>query len=142
LPSKEVHGITVLSGGSVVPGYSVVELSTIASHRLVNQDWGDKFLQIFLARTPNHFLGVHNRGRVSTIQKRQFSSREFVLAKNQVQSRLKALKKALVSIQEIVMPHSEEAKMSLVYDGIEMKVYQRDEGSDFLPDALVREFTK
>ncbi|KAG6845626.1 hypothetical protein H0H87_006679 [Tephrocybe sp. NHM501043] len=139
--SKAFPDIIVIPGGTVVPQSSIVELTTRSIHNALNFDWKESYPQLFLSQTAHHFLAVHARGRFEQINKRKLESPELKdIALREIQEDLKKLRRLLELIKVLVMKHGEQGRLSLVCQGGDLKVYERDNQASCLPDEVLQLF--
>lgn len=133
--------ITVIPGGSIVPQSSIIELTTRSVRNAANYDWAESYPQLFLSQTPHHFLAVHDRGRFQAVNKRKLESMELKqVAANSIQKGLKQLRLVLDIIKELAVKHGERGRLSLVFQGGELRVYERTSQTSCLPDDVLQKF--
>lgn len=114
--------VTIISGGSVVPQSSIVELTTRSVHNATSFDWAENYPQLFLSQSAHHFLAVHERGRFREVNKRKLESAELKkVAADSIQAGLKKLRRLLDIIKELAIKHGERGRLSLVCQGGELK---------------------
>ncbi|KAF7297462.1 hypothetical protein MIND_00979900 [Mycena indigotica] len=134
------NGLTVLEGGTHIPHTSLVELTTRTERRAQQMDWPENFPQLFLAQTPNHFVGVHNRGRFASVVKRQLGRGEFAQVEQQVQPSLRILGAVLKEIAALVKAYGERGRLTLVCREGQLRVYERVSMESCLPDEMLERF--
>jgi len=136
--------LTIMEGGAEVANSAVVELTTRSQTNIRNNgfDWKDAYPQLFFSQTAHHFLAIHTRGRFVDIQKRKLSSEELQNMAKDAQVELKKVRKALEMIQEVVIEHGKEGRISLVCTQGKLKVYQRSSDESCLPESALRFFEK
>ena len=117
-----------------------MESSTRSEIALANLNWRDIYSQLFLGQTPQHILGVHRRGNFSKIEVRRLDDPELRGLNAVSQHVFRQLRVVLGSIQEIMVEHSRRGTLSLVYQGRELKVYERMGGGDCVPSDVLRRF--
>ena len=132
--------LTVIRGGSYNPQASIVELTTLSERRRENFEWSETFPQLFLSQTPHHFLGLHDRGKFITVEKRKLGSSDLRVVEQNAQANLKALKRALELIKDIVVEGGQRGRLSLVCQNGEMKVYERIGQESCLPEEIMERF--
>jgi len=133
--------VTVISGGSVVPQSSIVELTTRSVRNATSFDWAENYPQLFLSQSPHHFLAVHERGRFTQVNKRKLESAELKkFATESIQANLKKLRRLLDIIKELAIKHGERGRLSLVCQGGDLKVFKRTSQESCLPDSLLQRF--
>ena len=135
------NDIIILSAGRLVPQSSILEMTTRSERNVLTYDWKENYPQLFLSQTPHHFLAVHRAGTFSRIEKRQLNDAELKERHAQNEPGFKRLHSLLVTIQELVIVHGNEGRLSLVCkDGL-LKVYERKREESFLPDEVMERFT-
>lgn len=133
--------ITVISGGSYIPQSSIVELTTRSERNASTFDWKESYPQLFLSQTPHHFLGIHQRGRFTAVNKRKLDSPELKkIATDYIQGDMKKLRHVLSVIKELAVKHGERGRLSLVCRGGELMVYERVSQDSCLPDEFLQRF--
>ena len=115
-------------------------MATRSERNVTQFDWDDSYPQLFLSHTMNHFLAVHTNGRFTRIVKRRLDSPEMKSIGDRVQPALRRLKSVLESIQELVMLHGKDGRLSLVCQGGVLKVYKRASTESFLPSDILARF--
>ncbi|KAJ7162824.1 hypothetical protein C8R46DRAFT_1101622 [Mycena filopes] len=134
------HGLTITDGGAPVPHASLVELTTRSEKRQFDFDWKDAYPQLFFSQTPHHFLAVHNRGRFGEVNKRKLASTEMRAIERQIQPSLKKLRVALDTIKAIVVEHGQRGRLTLVFRGGKLQVFERTSEASCLPDEVMARF--
>ncbi len=142
-PETKIQGLgnphqtlTVKRGGFLVPESAILELSTVSSKRVDTYDWAEKLPQLYISNTPQHFLGVHDRGQFLRTDKQRTVNME----PGSLMQDLAKLKRVLEMIQEIVVDHGKKGRLTLVRDGSEIKVYARESVEACLPAAYMKKF--
>lgn len=138
IPLSRNRTLTVKRGGQSVPQNSLLELATVSHKRLDAYDWDHHFPQLYVSNTPQHYLGVHDRGRFIEYQKRRTSEMKGDIAR--VSRNLRKLKNLLETIQEIVVEHGKSGRLSLVRVGTGIDVYNRSSQASCLPEAYMKKF--
>lgn len=136
--SQTPYSLNIVNGGYEAKSATIMELTTRFEGRVAQFDWTDKFTQIYLSQTPHHVLAVHNRGRFSEIRRSKLS--EFQELEGKLQPDMKALRKALDIVQQLVIEHGQRGRLTLVCrDGV-LKVYERTSQDSSLPDHMMALF--
>ncbi|KAJ7046383.1 hypothetical protein C8F04DRAFT_1064120 [Mycena alexandri] len=138
--SQTAHGLTVIDGGAIVPHSSIVELTTRSEKRQLEFDWKDAYPQLFFSQTPHHFLAVHNRGRFEMVNKRKLASSELRGVEQQIQPSLKKLRVALDTIKAVVLKHGQRGRLTLVFRGGKLQLFERMSQTSCLPDEVMARF--
>ncbi|EAU85879.2 hypothetical protein CC1G_02902 [Coprinopsis cinerea okayama7 len=132
--------VNVIKGGYEVSPSAIMELSTRSEYKQHEYDFKELYPQLFFSQTTHHVLAVHNRGRFSAIHRRKLSSPELQQVDIELQPSLKAVRKALKVIQDLVIEHGQRGRLSLVCkDGV-LRVYERTSVESCLPDHLMELF--
>jgi hypothetical protein len=135
------NSLLIIEGGSKIPQSAIVELQTRSETSKYPQNWQETYPQLFLSQTPHHYLGIHSRGRFHTCQKRELETDiENLVEVNLVQDNLKKLRRALKTIQQIVVQSGQRGRLSLVCQGNELRVFERSSQDSFLPDDIMQRF--
>ncbi|RXW19074.1 hypothetical protein EST38_g6772 [Candolleomyces aberdarensis] len=138
--SQSPFNLNIIQGGYEAKPPTIMELTTRFEGRLKDFDWEDKYNQIFFSQTPHHVLAVHNRGRFSEIQRRKLSDPQFQDIDKKMQPGFKALRKALGTIQQLVIENGHRGRLTLVCKDKELKVYERTNQDSCLPDHMIALF--
>lgn len=136
--SQSPYSLNIVDGGYEAKSAAIMELTTRFEGRVAQFDWMDKYVQLYLSQTPHHVLAVHNRGRFSEIRRSKLS--EFKDMEDRLQPDMKALKKALDTIQQLVIEYGQRGRLTLVCQGGVMKVYERTSQDSGLPDHMMALF--
>ena len=136
--SQTSYSLNILNVGYEAKSATIMELTTWLEDRVAQFDWTDKFTQIYLSQTPHHVLAVHNRGRFSEIRRSKLS--EFQELEEKLQPDMKALRKALGIIQQLVIEHGQRGRLTLVCKSGVLKVYERTSQDSSLPDHMMALF--
>jgi hypothetical protein len=140
-PSKPAPDLTIIDGGSLAPQTSIIETKTRSQRNFTtNFKWEDFGPQLFLSRTPNMFVGVHERGTFTSIEKEQFRSLEMREVTREAQGYLKKMVCALQDIVDLVRKEGNGRKLSLIYQDGVMKLYERSTGREALPTEFMLKF--
>ncbi|KAF8580649.1 hypothetical protein K439DRAFT_1415180 [Ramaria rubella] len=133
--------LSILTRGTLVPQSALLELKT-RSFRSVNQfDWDDTYTQLFLSRTPNIFLCVHQTGTFQEVRKRTLAELETQVMARKAYEGLRKLRDILKGVQDILKEEGEGARLSLVCrHGAEIVVYERKSKDGLLPKEILRKF--
>lgn len=132
------YTLNIVTGGYEAKSAAIMELTTRFEGRAAQFDWTDKYLQLYLSQTPHYVLGLHNRGRFSDIQRRKLS--EFQDLEDKLQPDLKALRKVLDTMQQLVVEHGQRGRLTLVCKNGVLKVYERTSQDSSLPDQMMALF--
>lgn len=132
--------ITIVRGGYQVPQSAIMEMTTRSERNVVNLDWKENYPQLFLSQTSQHILGVHSRGFFRSIQIRRIDSPEMRAIDTACQKSFKQLTAFLKVIQDLVIEHGERGRLSLVCQGGNLKVYERESQKSCLPDDVMDRF--
>jgi hypothetical protein len=138
-PSKE---LIVQKGGTYdVPQSSLLEITSRSIKRRSEPvNWTNDYPQLFFSATPYHFTGIHERGNFKEYQKRHTDDEEFKQVYQDAQPALRKLVKVLKEIQGIVINAGQRVRLSLLYkDGV-VRVFEREDMTDCLPQAEMQSF--
>ncbi|KAF9017281.1 hypothetical protein BDZ89DRAFT_1074911 [Hymenopellis radicata] len=113
--------LTVKRGGFLVPQSAILELSSVSYKRADTYEWAESLPQLYMSNTPQHFLGVHDRGRFLRYAK----LRTVNLDKGALMQNLAILG---------------QGRLTLVRDGPEVRVYARESDEACLPEAYMKKF--
>ncbi|KAJ7055940.1 hypothetical protein C8F01DRAFT_993761 [Mycena amicta] len=142
VPFISEYGLTVIEGGNQIAHDSLVELTTRTQRRAQDMDWTENYPQLFLSQTPNHFLGIHNRGRFVQVVKRVLGRGEFATVEKGMQPSLRKLRKLLAVIAQLVRAHGERGRLTLVCREGTLRVYERESMESCLPDEVLERFAE
>lgn len=129
-PTLQFPHVAVIRAGSRVPQSHLIELKTYSRG---GKGWGDSYPQLFLSQTPHIYYGTHKDGIFAGIKKFTLGEPHLEPIDESAQAGFKKLKVLLTTIQEIVRKYGTDGRISLVYDGKELGVYQREESGNCLP---------
>ena len=132
--SSDPLGIKIVRGGSSnVPQTHLLEIKTHGGMRI---NWAKTYPQLYLSQTPNIYHAFHKNGRFTSIEKFVLGQSELAGLESTWQVRFKRLRKLLGVIQSLVLRYG-ETRISLVYAGRTLSIYQIPQGEKCLPeDAL------
>lgn len=117
-----------------VPQSALVELTT--RRRIKNQAWGYKHMQTCLSQTSNLICAVHQNGVFhKVVEKKNLDS-----VNGERESKLRLLRGALEDVQQLVIRSGLRGRLTLVYEDMVMKVYQRNLENSLLPDEYLEMF--
>lgn len=130
--------LTILRGGYEVAQSALIELTTRTERRASEFDWVDPYPQLFLSQTPNHYLGVHDRGEFRSLRKNKLGAPAFAQVENSAQASLRKLCALLKTIKAEVVGAGERGRLSVVCVSGTLMVYQRTSEEGCLPrDVMV-----
>jgi len=127
--------IDVIRAGAAVPQNALVELTTKSRPK-----WAGAYPQLFFAQTPHHYSAVHDDGRFHGVVKRNVGDAELKKVEAELQTDFQRLGRALRDIQELVVGHGIDGRLSLVYDNREIKVFERTSAGSYLPERVLGRF--
>lgn len=139
-PHSQSPPLTIIPSGTEMPQNSMIEITTRNAMRIAEMDWRELFIQLYLSASPHFYLGVHQRGYFTEVQKKSlYEDQRFVKERRGAEASLKKLGKVLKRIQELVREHGKGKKLSLVCrsaDGMEsLKVYEQKTDDGELPET-------
>ncbi|KAJ6538007.1 hypothetical protein B0H19DRAFT_1213651 [Mycena capillaripes] len=140
LAPNSSHGLIVIEGGAVVPHSSLVELTTRTERREAEFDWNGAYPQLFFSQLPYHFLAIHDRGHFVAVKKRKLASTELQAIERQVQPNLKRLRAALDVIKDLVVEYGQRGRLTLVFRGGSLQVFERTSSASCLPKEVMARF--
>ncbi|KAK0232579.1 hypothetical protein IW262DRAFT_1451024 [Armillaria fumosa] len=117
-----------------VPQSALVELTTKRGSK--NRAWGYKHMQTCLSQTPNLICAVHQNGVFNKVVKRK----NLDSVNGDRESKLRLLRGALEDIQQLVIRSGLRGRLTLVYEDMVMKVYQRNPENSLLPEEYLEMF--
>lgn len=122
--------VRVVDGGTLVPQSSLLELKTCSLNKMTLKK-SKAFPQLFFSRTPYLYIGGHVDGRFSEILQTDVSAGDLQRQHDALvtSGALKRLVVALRRIQEVVRKSGKEGRLTLIFEGKALKVYQRDVGA-------------
>lgn len=142
--TSKCNGLTIReslpSTSYTVPHSSLVELTTRAERRVAEFDWNDAYPQLFFSQTPHHFLGVHNRGRFTAVDKQKLASPKMRDVERTIQPSLQKLRAALDVIKAVVVKHGQRGRLTLVCRDGELQVFERISQASCLPEDVMARF--
>ena len=138
--SEDKDGLCIRQGGILVDQDNLAELTTISKRRRDLFDWAETYPQLFLSQSPNHFLGVHERGRFEAIEQRKLGSDDLRSVEQSLQGVLWQLRYLLDTIKALVVKHGKSGRLSLVCQGGELMVYKRSSADSCLPEDILARF--
>lgn len=135
-----VAGVEIVPSGTLVAQSRTIELVTCSRKFINTFSWGENYPQLFLSQTAHHFLGLHDFGTFSKIEKRTLES----LAKGRVgeeqQGDLKKLGKILRTIYDRVVEKGDGVSLSLVCVGGTLSLRSRTDKKRALPMEVLEMF--
>ncbi|KAH9947480.1 hypothetical protein B0H21DRAFT_789871 [Amylocystis lapponica] len=134
---KGAPDVKIIRAGTQVPQDSVIEMTTRSKMNAVQFNWTDAYPQLYLSQTSHHFLAVHERGRFDTITKRTLGDPELKRVDANGQPGFKKLRKLLQDIQELVVEHGQLGRLTLVCRDGALKVFERINKADCLPESVL-----
>ena len=129
--------IDIIMGGREVPQGTLVEMTCRAEGKL---KWADSYPQLFLTQIPHFFLATHNNGVVTHISDNKLSSENMIEKNKTLQPAFRKLKLVLEMIQESAVLHGNGARLSLMCQKGELKIYKRKSQESCLPEDILRRF--
>jgi hypothetical protein len=141
-PSPNVPDIQVVKSDHVVPQSHLIEVTTLSEQRARTDCfvWKEAFPKLYLSSTNNHYLGIHDRGNFTRVEKRTLGTGELAIEEQRAQPSLQKLKRILKAIQNMVVDHGQSGRLSLVCQGGELKVYKRNSMETCLPESILERF--
>lgn len=137
---EDGYGLRIRQAGSYVPQSNIIELATVSIVRhSKGYDWSEAYPQIFLSHTPHHYLAVHKNGRFEFVEKRDLGT-DFLDVEESEQPALRKLRQVLGAIKDIVVEHGNKGRLTLVQQGGELKVYERNSKASCLPEEILKKF--
>ncbi|KAI0310145.1 hypothetical protein OF83DRAFT_1166709 [Amylostereum chailletii] len=132
--------LNIVNAGSEVPQSAIVELTTRSERWFHTFDWAEALPQLYLSATPHLYVGLHNRGTFSEVRKYELNGQEMGERKRTAAASFLKLARTLEGIQELVVEHGEEGRLSLVCQEGVLKVYSRVSAASCLSDELRKRF--
>ncbi|TFY75224.1 hypothetical protein EWM64_g8788 [Hericium alpestre] len=118
--SASPPGLQIIRAGSEVPHRSVIELKTSSKKHI---RWSDIFPQLYLSQTPWFYVGFHEKGTFTEVQKSNML--EMKEQRKDLEGRLRQLGQTLEMIQELAIAHGTKKCLSLVCQSGVLTVYER-----------------
>lgn len=126
-PANSKANIKILSGGTLVPQASLVEMKTRMSKNLF--DSHDTFPQIYLSQTPLLFLAYHEWGTFYSHGFHEIKLGEMKSELASAQTGLRQLGVVLREIYRLVKEHGKDRQaLSLIFRDGKMVLYKRKGG--------------
>ncbi|CCL99525.1 uncharacterized protein FIBRA_01543 [Fibroporia radiculosa] len=138
--SASTPELDIIRAGSQVLHDCVIELTTRSRNYIHQYDWVDAYPQLYLSQTKHHFLAAHGRGEFTAITKRTLGSPEMNAIDAQLQAGFRKLRRALEEIQELVIEHGKEGRLSLVFSRGKLQVFKRSGQDSCLPEKMLARF--
>lgn len=132
--------LTVLSGGSVVPQSSLIELKAASYKNAKRPKWSDVYPQLCLSQTPWLYRGIHHDGEFTSVEKKSLTSPELTIFAERAVSAMAKLHQALRVIKDIVVAGGPEGRLSLVLEDRQLKVFRRRDEASCLPAEVIARF--
>jgi hypothetical protein len=129
-PTLRFPHVAVIRAGTHVPQSHLIELKT---HSRSGKDWTKTYPQLFLSQTPHVYYGNHRGGNFLEIKKFTLGAPHLEPIDRNAQVGFKKLKALLTTIQGVVRRYGTDRRISLVCQGRELRVYQRENSGSFLP---------
>ncbi|KAK0448469.1 uncharacterized protein EV420DRAFT_1711802 [Desarmillaria tabescens] len=130
--------LTVVAAGKPIANECTVELATRkAGNSLL---WREKYLQMYFSQTPELFIGKQKDGCFTDIQRKTIESLSYV--GDNVQKRLRVLRKALHDIQALVSKFGSTGRLSLIGRDKDLLVFERSTSDSCLPDEYLKRFKR
>jgi len=129
-PTLHSPHVAVIRAGSPVPQSHLIELKTYSRS---GKAWSRSYPQLFLSQTPHVYYGVHKGGSFSEIKKFTLGERHLEPIDQNAQLGFKKLRVALAAVQELVRKYGAGGRISLVCEGKDPGVYQREKTGSCLP---------
>ncbi|KAF9522594.1 hypothetical protein CPB83DRAFT_822723 [Crepidotus variabilis] len=134
------YPLLVREGGSEVATASIIELATRAERTLETwgYNWKETFPQLFFSQTAHYYIGVHNRGEFSRVEKRKLKD----LAEHELDSQaaFKKVRTLLEQMRNLVAEDWKDKRLSLVVKNGVMGLYERSTTEGILPDVALSFF--
>jgi len=137
-PTLHFSHVAVIRAGSRVPQSRLIELKTYSSKS--GKEWSKSYPQLFLSQIPHIYYGTHTDGNFSTIKKFTLGEPHLKPIDQNAQDGFKKLEVLLTTIQELVVKHGTDGRLSLVCEGDELRVYQRKDTGSCLPEYALALF--
>ena len=131
--------LTILSRGSLVPQWSLIELKTRSNLRADDIDWEDTYPQPLISRASNMFICIHNRGTFEYFNRKSLLEIEAMPEAKKTREGLTLLRRTLGAIQDVVLAIGDGARLSLVYKKGEryITVYERKGKEELLVEEIL-----
>lgn len=133
--------VDVVASGTLVEQSRTVELTTCSKKFIKTFSWAENYPQLFLSQTANHYLGLHDFGKFSSIEKRSLASLSAGRIGEEQQGDLKRLGKVLHRIYDRVVEEGPGTLLSLVCVKGVLTLRKRTNGKRALPEELTSLFT-
>jgi hypothetical protein len=139
--THKMHGISYRTAGTLVPQQSLIELTTRSARNIISFNWAEALPQLWLSRTANHILAVHERGTFTSVTRRSLEgSAELRAATAGAQLSFKKLRRVLDAIQELLVERGREARLTLVCRNGVLEVFERTDDWSVLPKEVLKRF--
>jgi len=138
--SVSTSELSVIRAGSQVPQDAIVEMATRSRRNAEEFDWENAYPQLYLSQTPHYFFAVHNRGTFEKVSKSRLDGPELRRIDRRLQDSFRRLRQVLETIQELVIEHGQQGRLSLVHQGGTLRVFERKSQESCLPDSVLSRF--
>ncbi|TFK74729.1 hypothetical protein BDN72DRAFT_853762 [Pluteus cervinus] len=134
--SSTPPSVTVLSGGACVPESCILEVTTVK-----NVKWLETYAQLFFSQTPHHFSARQAEGTVKQVKKAHITSPTLQKVEKKLQPGLKKLRRFLVQLQELVILHGKDQRLSLIYENKELTLFRMRNDVCCIPEEYLARFS-
>ncbi|KAI0070366.1 hypothetical protein K474DRAFT_818550 [Panus rudis PR-1116 ss-1] len=138
--SEPANSPKVIRAGSQVKQENIIEMTTRSERNAANFNWTEAYPQLYLSRTPHHFLAIHNRGTFYEITKRKLNSPEMKTIEEAAEVSMKKLRVLLGAIQDEVVTHGKGGRLSLICQNDKLEVRERESQDSLIPDEAMERF--
>ncbi|TFY74198.1 hypothetical protein EWM64_g9813 [Hericium alpestre] len=138
--TSSAPALKIIRAGSEVPQSSIIELTTRSVIRINELDWTEIYPQLYLSQTPWYYIGIHSRGTFTEVRKSNLTGDGMAAQRRQAKASVQKLGQVLEMIQEAVIAHGVERRLSLVCQQGVLKVYEQSSKESCLPDDVRKRF--
>ncbi|GJE92537.1 hypothetical protein PsYK624_086920 [Phanerochaete sordida] len=138
--TSQVHGLTVVKAGSIVPQSSLTKVKSRSQQSMASLRWYEVYPQLLLAQTMHCMVGVHSRGTFAEVRHFEIDAPEFEEVARSIQPGLRRLRVLLEEIQQAAMACGADAKLSLVCREGRLVLLKRTSAASLLPPDILRRF--
>lgn len=132
--------LDVIRGGTPVAQSSLIEITTRTERNAQAYNWIDTYPQLYFSQTAYRYMAIHNSGLFREVRKCALDGPRSEAIRKKLQGDFRALASALKTIQDLVIQHGEQGRLTLVFQDGTLRAFQRKSRESCLPDAMLRRF--
>lgn len=132
--------LDVIQAGTPVAQHSLIEITTRSGRNVQKYKWTDTYPQLYFSQTAYRHMAIHSDGLFYEVRRCALDDPRSEAMRKRLQRDFRTLALALQKIQDLVIRHGGQGRLTLVFQDGTLRAFQRRSQESCLPDAMLRHF--